>query len=78
MKKLMMAAAAASCLMSGMAFAQSDPTCVMDSTDPNCVCVTGENDADCVGGVHRGPILGAAAETVIHGVGSALLGGAGL
>jgi hypothetical protein len=78
MKKLMVLAAAASCLVSGLAFAQSD-ACVVDPTDPSCVCAAGENDADCVGGVHRGTVLGAAAETlVIHGLGSALVVGAGL
>jgi hypothetical protein len=78
MKKLMVLAAAASCLVSGMAFAQSD-TCVLDPSNPNCVCVAGENDADCVGGVHRGPVLGAATESlVIHGLGGALAVGAGL
>jgi hypothetical protein len=77
MKKLMVLAAVASCLASGMAFAQTD-ICAVDPSDPNCVCQAGETDADCVGGVHRGVILGAAAETVIHGLGSALAVGAGL
>jgi len=78
MKKLMVLAAAASCLVSGMAFAQSD-MCALDPSDPNCVCANGETDADCVGGVHRGAILGAADETlVIHGLGGALVVGAGL
>jgi len=78
MKKLMVLAAAASCLMSGMAFAQSD-SCILDPSDPSCVCMNGEIDADCVGGVHRGVVLGAATENlVIHGLGGALVAGAGL